>query len=140
MDRSPKILVVVDEPSLMVDMFFELEGRGFVVEPVKPDEYSRYATPKAVDAAVFDLHNPNQIAEAIAARLHGLAIPVVTLGRDESVVAGRIAGIDISLPKPVDYDRLAGVLFDLVGRSGALASQGQSAAPEIELYREQSSG
>ncbi|KGF67387.1 hypothetical protein LL06_22520 [Hoeflea sp. BAL378] len=140
MDRNPKILVVVDEPSLMVDMFFELEGRGFVVEPVKPDEYSRHAAPKAVDVAVFDLHQPNQIAVEIASRLHGQAIPVVTLGRDESVVAGRIAGIDISLPKPVDYDRLAGVLFDLVARSCSVASHRESAAPGIELYREQSSG
>tara|TARA_R110002020_G_scaffold25060_6_gene81600 strand:- start:3452 stop:3874 length:423 start_codon:yes stop_codon:yes gene_type:complete len=140
MDRTPKILVVVDEPSLMVDMFFELEGRGFVVEPAKPDEYSRYATPKAIDAAIFDLHHPDEIALTIAARLHGAAIPVVTLGTELSIVSGRTAGVEVSMPKPVDYDRLAGVLSDLVCKSRSAASQPKAAIPELERHHARSAG
>ena len=115
MDKDPKILVVAEEPMLMVDMLSELEGRGFSVEPMKPGEQSNNCLrPGAVDAAVFDLHHLKQASLRFASELRRLSVPVVALGDDHSSDMARQAGIGNCLPMPVDYDRLSELLLALV--------------------------
>jgi DNA-binding response OmpR family regulator len=115
MDKDPKILVIAEEPMLMVDMLSELEGRGFSVEPMKPDEQSNNCLhPGAVDAAVFDFHHLKQSSLRFASELRRLSVPVVALGDDHSSDLVRQAGIENCLPMPVDYDRLSELLLALV--------------------------
>ncbi|OCW56977.1 response regulator [Hoeflea olei] len=116
MDKTPKILIVVDEPGMMVDMFLELEGRGFAVEPVKPSDCADRVSHHAVDVAIFDLHKFDTTAMAIVSRLHGREIPVITLGNSPPEGPDRGVGALLSLPKPVDYNRLADFLSDLIKR------------------------
>lgn len=115
MDKDPKILIVAEEPMLMVDMLSELEGRGFSVEPMKPGEKSNNCLhPGAVDAAVFDFHRLKESSLRFASELRRLPVPVVALGDDHSFEVAHEAGIENCLPMPVDYDRLSELLLALV--------------------------
>lgn len=116
MDISPKILVVTDEPMMMVDMLSELEDRGFSVEHMKPGNARIWLRPNSIDAAVFDLHRPDERSLQFASKLRLSRIPIVSLdGRWQSSPV-RIAGAQICLSRPVDYDRLAELLFELASR------------------------
>jgi len=116
---SPKILVITDEPMLTVNLLSELEDRGFVVEPMKPGE-PRNCSHSGIDAAIFDLHQSDEISVRLAYKLLRSAIPLVTLGDGSSFNSVRIAGAQTCLSRPVDYDRLADLLFDLVSQPLAI--------------------
>lgn len=116
---SPKILVITDEPMLTVNLLSELEDRGFVVEPMKPGEH-RNCSHSAIDAAIFDLHQSDEISVRLAYKLLRSAIPLVTLGGGSSFNSVQIAGAQTCLSRPVDYDRLADLLFDLVSQPLAI--------------------
>ncbi|AKH98883.1 CheY-like receiver domain-containing protein [Hoeflea sp. IMCC20628] len=119
MDRSPKILIVTDEPMLMVDMLFELEDRGFDIEPMKPGEHRSWSQLHVIDAAVFDLYQPDKVPLPFAAKLWRCRIPIVSLRSGTSV---RGAGAETCLSKPVDYDRLADLLIEMTCKTSAIAS------------------
>lgn len=127
MKQSPKILVVTDEPMLTVTMLTELEDRGFAVEPVKPGERRIWPHPEDIDAAIFDLHQPDDVSLRLAQKLCRAAIPLITFGGGQSFSSIRIAGAENCLSKPIDYDRLADCLFTLVSRSAAIATHTEPA-------------
>lgn len=119
MHTSPKILVVTDEPMLTVNLLSELEDRGFAVEPIKPGEH-RNCVHSGIDAAIFDLHQSDEMSLRLARNLLRWAIPLVTLGGGSSFSSVLIAGAQTCLARPVDYDRLADLLFNLVSQPLAI--------------------
>ncbi len=128
MDRSPKIMVVTDEPMLMVTMMSELEDRGFSVEPVKPGEHRTWSQPKDIDAAVFDLHQLDEVSLRLAYKLRRSAIPLVTLSGGSSFNSVQIAGAQTCRSSPVDYDRLADILFDLISHPLVVTAHARAGA------------
>ncbi|MEP3435408.1 MAG: hypothetical protein ABJN75_01280 [Hoeflea sp.] len=119
MHMSPKILVVTDEPMLTVNLLSELEDRGFAVEPMKPREH-RNCAHSGIDAAIFDLHQSDEMSLRFAYKLLRSATPIITLGGGSSFNSLRIAGAQTCLSRPVDYDRLADLLFNLVSQPLAI--------------------
>ncbi len=130
MDRSPKILVITDEPMLMVDMMSELEGRGFAVEPMKPGDHRNWLQTDSIDAAIFDLDQPDDLSTRIVSKLHHAAIPLITLGDGAPFKSERIAGAEICLAGPVDYDKLSDLLFELVSGPHSMVPHSMAAAVE----------
>ncbi|MDF1610300.1 response regulator [Hoeflea sp. YIM 152468] len=128
MERTPKILVFADEPMFIVTMLSELEDRGFAVVPMKPGGRETWPQLQDIDAAVFDLHQPNETAVHLALKLRRSTIPVITLGNGPSVHSARLAGDDLRFSKPVDYDRLADRLYQLASQPLAIALQGNAGA------------
>ena len=131
MDRSPKILVVADEPMFIVDMLSELEGRGFAIEPMTPGEHENWSQPHGIDAAVFDLHQPDEISLQFASMLRRSGIPIVALGGGSSGNSARIAGAENCLSRPVDYDGLADILCGLVSRPLPIATHASAGAFQL---------
>ncbi|MDP2121187.1 MAG: hypothetical protein Q8K28_14915 [Hoeflea sp.] len=117
MDRSPTILLVADEPMLVVDMLCELEARGFAVVPMKPDEQRTWPQSHPCEAAILDLHGPDLTTQGIALSLRRRAIPIVALGGSTAAQSARLGDAVTCLAKPLDYDRLADLLMDLIDKS-----------------------
>ncbi|MCY0093769.1 hypothetical protein [Hoeflea ulvae] len=122
MHTSPKILVVTDEPMLTVNLLSELEDRGFAVEPMRPGEH-RNCSHSGIDAAIFDLHHPDEVSLMFASKLRRSAIPLVTLGGCVPSNSVRIAGARNFLSRPINYDSLAELLCELISQSQTIAPQ-----------------
>lgn len=117
MQSTPTILLVADEPMFIVDMLLELESRGFAIVPMRPDGDRASVRSDAYDAAVLDLHGRYALPQTIALNLRRQAIPVVVLDGGNATHSARFLDGAIRLSQPVDYDRLADLLWELVSRS-----------------------
>jgi len=115
MNESPKILIVSDEPMLLVDLLYELEGRGFTVLPRTRGDYALCSIRQDIDAAVLDFRHPDQLDMKFVSGLRRSGIPVVMFGGGSSTIPVEIWGAATCISKPVDYDELTGILHRLGG-------------------------
>lgn len=116
MNESPKILIVSDEPMLLVDLLCELEGRGFTVVPRTRGDYAICSIQQDIDAAVFDFRHPDHLDLKFVSSLRREGIPVVMFGGGSSTIPCEISQTATCVAKPVDYDELTGILHRLSGR------------------------
>jgi len=116
MNESPNILIVSDEPMLLVDLLHELEGRGFTAPPRTPGDYAGWSAHQGIDAAVFDMRHPDQSDMKFMDGLRRSGIPIVLFGGGSSTIPVEISGAATCIAKPVDYDQLTGILHRLVNR------------------------
>lgn len=116
MNESPKILIVSDEPMLLVDLLCELEGRGFTALPRTRGDYALCSIQRDIDAAVFDFRRPDSLDMKFVSGLRRSGIPVVMLGGGSSTIPVEISGMATCVAKPVDYDELTGILHKLARR------------------------
>lgn len=116
MNESPKILIVSDEPMLLVDLLYELEGRGFTVVPGTSGDYANRAVCHDIDAAILDLRHPDDADRKFASTLRQTGIPVVMFGGGSSTIPVEISQVATCVAKPVDYDELTHILYRLTAR------------------------
>jgi DNA-binding response OmpR family regulator len=116
MNESPKILIVSDEPMLLVDLLYELEGRGFTVSPRTRGDYALCSIRQDIDAAVFDFRHPDPLDMKFVSGLRRSGIPVVMFGGGSSTIPVEISGAATCISKPVDFDELTSILHRLVDR------------------------
>lgn len=116
MNESPKILIVSDEPMLLVDLLDELEGRGFTVVPGICRDYANRAVCNDIDAAILDLRHPDDVDRKLASTLRQSGIPVVLFGGGSSTIPVEISQVATCFAKPVDYDELTATLYRLIAR------------------------
>jgi ActR/RegA family two-component response regulator len=127
MNESPKILILSDEPMLLVDMLYEFEDRGFTVEPRNRGDYAMCSNEHEIDAAVFDFRRADDLDLQFASRLRQSGIPMVVFGGGSSTIPVEISGSAFCIAKPVDYDEVTAILQRLVNRvtvSDAIARGG----------------
>ena len=113
MNESPNILIVSDEPMLLVDLLHELEGRGFTTFPRTRGDYALCSNQQDVDVAVFDIRHPDNRDMKFVSALHHSGIPIVMFGGGSSTIPARISHSATCVVKPVDYDQLAETLLRL---------------------------
>ena len=116
MNENPKILIVSDEPMLLVDLLYELEGRGFTVVPGTSGDYANCTVYHDVDAAILDLRLPGDADKKFASTLRQSGIPLVMFGGGSSTIPVEISQVATCVAKPVDYDELTGTLHRLTAR------------------------
>jgi DNA-binding response OmpR family regulator len=116
MNENPKILIVSDEPMLLVDLLYELEGRGFTVLPRTRGDYALCSIRQDIDAAVFDFRHPDQFDMKFVSGIRRSGIPVVMCGGGSSTIPVEISGAATCISKPIDYDELTGTLHRLADR------------------------
>ncbi len=116
MNESPKILIVSDEPMLLVDLLYELEDRGFTVLPRTRGDYALCSIQQDIDAAVFDFRHPDHLDMKFMSGLRRSGIPVVMFGGGSSTIPVEISQTATCVTKPVDYDELTGILHRVAGR------------------------
>jgi len=116
MNESPKILIVSDEPMLLVDLLYELEGRGFAVLPGTRGDYSLCSVQQDIDVAVFDLRHPGPLDMKFVSGLRHAGIPVIMFHGGSSTIPVEISGAATCISKPVDYDELTVTLQKLACR------------------------
>ena len=115
MNESPRILIVTDEPMLLVDMLYEFEARGLIVVPGTRGDYDLCTAHRNLDAAVFDFRHPDQQDLSFASSLRLAGIPIVMIGGGSSTIPVEIGGAATCISKPVDYDELTATIRDLSG-------------------------
>lgn len=106
MNESPRILIITDEPMLLVDMLYEFEARGLTVVPGTRGDYQVCAAHHGLDVAVFDLRHPDNEDLKFASNLRQTGIPIVMVGGGSSTIPVEITGSATCISKPVDYDDL----------------------------------
>lgn len=115
MNESPRILIITDEPMLLVDMLYEFEARGLAVVPGTRGDYGSCIGHCKLDAAVFDFRHPNQQDLKFASSLRLAGIPIVMIGGGSSTIPVEISGSATCISKPVDYDELTATIRNLSG-------------------------
>lgn len=115
MYESPRILIVTDEPMLLVDMLYEFEARGFTVVPKTRGDYAMCAAQHDIDAAVFDFRHPDQHDLNFVSGLRLSGVPIVLISGGSSTIPMEISGLATCIAKPVDYDELTGMIRDWTG-------------------------
>ena len=121
MNENPRILIVTDEPMLLVDMLYEFEARGLTVVPRTRGDYDLCTTHHDLDAAVFDFRYPDHQDLKFISRLRLAGIPIVMIGGGSSTIPVEITGAATCVSKPVDYDELTGSIRDWTGH-GAMGN------------------
>ena len=117
MNDSPKILIVSDEPILLVDLLYELEGQGFTVLPITRGDYALWSIRQDIDAAVFDFRQPDPLDMKFVSGLCQAGIPVVVFCGGSSNTPAEISQTATCIAKPVDFDELTGILHRLASHS-----------------------
>jgi len=124
-DRSPRVLVVEDEPSLRGALLDALAARGF--EPcgaADGDEGLRAGRDAAIDLVILDVMLPRRsgfdVCEALRAARPRLPILLLTArGAEADVLRGFRAGADDYVTKPFSLAQLGARLEALLRRAGA---------------------
>jgi len=110
MNESPTILIVSDQPILLVDLLCELEDQGFTVLPVTRGDYAIWSARQDIDAAVFDFRHPDPLDMKFVSGLRHSGIPVVMFYGGSSTIPAEISQTATCIAKPVDFDELTGIL------------------------------
>ncbi|SOE16532.1 hypothetical protein SAMN05877838_1402 [Hoeflea halophila] len=115
MNESPRILIITDEPMLLVDMLYEFEARGLTVVPGTRGDYEVCTAHHDLNAAVFDFRHPDNEDLKFASNLRQAGIPIVMIGGGSSTIPVEITGAVTCISKPVDFDELTGMIRTLSG-------------------------
>lgn len=134
----PLILCIEDEPSLREDIVVDLRDAGYQVIAVGTAEGAMEVLQgQRPDLILSDIVMPGMDGHALLAHLRAArpdleSIPFVflsALSSREQMIAGRRAGADDYLTKPIDYDLLRAIIASRLDRATRLrVAQGAGAA------------
>lgn len=119
-----RLLIVDDEPNLLLAVAACLRGEGYEVETARSGEEALVHVARRVpDLIVSDIRMPRMDGYALARLLRSNArtdlIPIVFLtAKDESSdrIAGIRSGVDAYLTKPFEPDELVAVIGNILAR------------------------
>ena len=121
---SKRLLVVDDEPNLLIAIAAVLRGENFEVATARNGKDALLAIAKSLpDLIVSDVRMPLMDGYALARQLraapHTKLIPIVFLtAKDETDerIEGFRAGVDVYLTKPFEPDELVAVIQNILNR------------------------
>jgi DNA-binding NarL/FixJ family response regulator len=123
-NSSKRLLLVDDEPNLLLAVAACLRGEGYEVETARSGEEALvHIAQRLPDLIVSDIRMPRMDGYALARQLRGNPrtdlIPIVFLtAKDESSerIAGIRSGVDAYLTKPFEPDELIAVIGNILAR------------------------
>lgn len=134
-----KLLVVEDEPGLLMTLEDRLEAEGFVVATAKEGfDAERQALAGDIDLIILDVMLPGQSGFEICSRLRrqGLRAPILMLTALQEVddrVEGLTLGADDYLRKPFDMKELLARVHALLRRAPAKSRCLRIGPVEVDL-------
>jgi DNA-binding response OmpR family regulator len=134
----PRVLVVEDDPDLLVVLRVNLESVG--IEPILASDGSTAIAriqAERPDAVLLDMMLPGLDGWQVLADLHQMndPVPIVVCSakkNPEDMARARELGAHAYVVKPFDIDRLLDAVLDATGRAGHAADVEWAAEPGID--------